>query len=349
MIHREEKPVPLGGEPEWRPGQPHEPQSPPAVSAGTPPPVPVEFVPDITGRVNPAKHPDLAEHKPISFPTQRPNEHVVLLLRRNWTVLARDVIQLVASLIIPPVVLGLLYVYAQISVEPGTGLYVLVVITLGLYYLYSFLAYFHDFIDYHLDIWVVTDQRIVSIEQTGLFNRVVSELNIVRVQDVTSEIKGTIQTFLDYGQVHIQTAGQEARFVFEQVPHPSEVAKVILQVHDRAQTLNELESVRASENYRHELEQGPGQSQPAGQPLQPPQAGQQQFAKPVQPHLPQRQIPVQPTRTQVRVPQPGQIPQQPARPPQPQRPQPPAQAAAPRVAQSVRPEDVPPIQTPPPQ
>lgn len=270
------------------------------------------------------EHYDLKEHRPLHFPTQRPNEHVILLLRRNWTVLARDVIQLVASLIIPPVVLGLLYFYAEVSLEPGSALYAITVIILGLYYLFSFLAYFHDFVDYHLDIWVVTDQRIVSIEQAGLFNRTVSELSVVRVQDVTSEVKGAVQTFLDYGQVHIQTAGQEARFVFEQVPHPSQVAKVILQVHEQAMKSQELERVRQSETYRHELEAQVAQ----------PGVSQQHTAQ-AQPYVPQQQIPVQRMPQQVRMPQPGQMPQPPG-------------AAAPRLPQSVHPSDVPPIQTPPP-
>lgn len=199
---------------------------------------------------------NITEHKPLHFPTQRPNEHVVLLLRRHWTVLARDVLQLVGSLLLPPIVLLLLYYYGAFELTSASALYVFAVMILSLYYLFSYLAFFHDFVDYHLDIWVVTDQRIVSIEQQGLFNRVVSELSILRVQDVTSEIKGKIQTFLDYGQVHIQTAGEQARFVFNQVPHPSQVAKVVLQAHERAMQKSEMEQVRQSEAYRHSMQTG---------------------------------------------------------------------------------------------
>lgn len=176
----------------------------------------------------------LSDHKPLHFPTQRPNEHVVLLLRRHWTVLAYDVTQLVLSLVLPPVLFVFGSFYTSIQIVPNSPVYVLIIFAVSLYYLFSFLAYFHDFVDYHLDIWVVTDQRIVSIEQQGLFNRIVSELNILQVQDVTAETRGKVQTFLDFGSVHIQSAGERQRFVFEQVPHPSEVARIILQVHDRA-------------------------------------------------------------------------------------------------------------------
>ncbi len=259
------------------------------------------------------EHLDLSEHRPLHFPTQRPNEQVVLLLRRHWTVLARDIIQLVASLFVPPIIIALLYAFVNITVVPGSPLYALLVEGFSLYYLFSFLAYFHDFVDYHLDIWVVTDQRIVSIEQIGLFNRVVSELNIMKVQDVSSEIKGQVQTFLDYGQVHIQSAGEKQRFLFEQVPHPAEVAKVILQVHDRTSKLKELENVRQSEVYRQQIgaqydQQVPQYTVPTQQPLNPPIQPQM----PVQPQAPMPTPPSQ-QQPQIRIvppPRPGEIPPQ---------------------------------------
>jgi len=285
-------------------------------------PTPAPFLsPDPRSGSPSARH-DLKEHSPLHFPTQRPNENVVLLLRRNWTVLARDVIQLITSLIVPPVVLAVLYFYADTTIEPGSALYALIIIVLCLYYLFSFLAYFHDFVDYHLDIWVVTDQRVVSIEQEGLFNRTISELNIVKVQDVTSEVRGTVQTFLDYGQVHIQTAGQEARFVFEQVPHPSEVAKVILQVHDRAMKMQELERVRQSEDYRHELEAQGGQG-----------GFIQQLAPVTAIHPQQQKIPVERIPREVRSTQTDQTPQQ--------------TGVTPPWASQPGQSEVPPIYTPP--
>lgn len=215
----------------------------------------------------------MTEHKLLHFPTQRPNEHVILLLRRHWTVLAGDVLQLVVSLVLPPLVLTLIFLFTDFRLDPTTPLYATLVGALSLYYLFSFLAYFHDFVDYHLDIWVVTDQRIVSIEQEGLFNRIVSELNITRIQDVTSQLKGKVQTFLDYGSVHIQTAGEAQRFVFEQVSHPAEVAKVILQVHDRALRQEEVRRMREENHMRHQYDgsqQGlndhmPSMGQPMGQ------------------------------------------------------------------------------------
>lgn len=201
----------------------------------------------------PEKKRGIREHEYIHFPSQRPNEHVLLLLRRHWTVLAKHVFRLVLALILPPIVLSFLYIYLGFELDPAAVLYVFIVLALSLYYLFAFLAYFHDFVDYHLDVWIVTDQRILSIEQSGLFKRVTSELNILQLQDVTSEISGKIQTFLDFGYVYIQTAGQEARFTFEEVHHPSEVCKVILQAHDRAVKQQELLRIQQRAQYEQQI------------------------------------------------------------------------------------------------
>ena len=98
------------------------------------------------------------------------------------------------------------------------------------YYLFIWLFFFHAFVDYYLDIWIVTDRRIVNIEQKGLFAREVSEQKLFRIQDVTSELKGIIPTFLNFGTVYIQTAAEEPRFVFKQIPDPGRVAQTIIKL-----------------------------------------------------------------------------------------------------------------------
>ncbi len=85
--------------------------------------------------------------------------------------------------------------------------------------------------NYYLDAWIVTDRRVIDIEQHGLFNRSVSECHLDRVQDVTAEVKGFLPTFLRYGDVTIQTAGEQNRFVMRNVPDPYGLKDVIVQAH----------------------------------------------------------------------------------------------------------------------
>ncbi|HVM90940.1 MAG TPA: PH domain-containing protein [Verrucomicrobiae bacterium] len=111
----------------------------------------------------------------------------------------------------------------------------------SIFCLFIWLFLFQSFLDYLLDIWIVTNKRILNIEQTGLFSRTVSELRLYRIQDVTSHVNGFIATVFDYGNVEIQTAGEKEHFVFENIPHPTRISKTILDLSelDRKQHLDE--------------------------------------------------------------------------------------------------------------
>ena len=86
------------------------------------------------------------------------------------------------------------------------------------------------FVDYYLDLWVVTNKKILNVEQNGLFARTISELELDKIQDVTSEIDGILPTLLNFGDVSIQTAGEQEHFTFEQVKRPDLIREKILQL-----------------------------------------------------------------------------------------------------------------------
>ena len=77
--------------------------------------------------------------------------------------------------------------------------------------------------DYFLDMWIVTNERIINIEQRGLFSRVVSEMRLNQVQDISSHTHGFLETFLTYGDVTIQTAGEKLQFHFKNIDNPDDV------------------------------------------------------------------------------------------------------------------------------
>ncbi|MDP3971157.1 MAG: PH domain-containing protein [bacterium] len=174
------------------------------------------------------------------FPTQRVDEHIVVMLRRHWIIWSKYVMQLILFNIIPAGIFAFLYYLLDWTIPNEGPIFVGLVLLLSFYYLSIWLVYFHQFVDYRLDVWILTDQRIINIEQQGLFDRVISELNIQKVQDVTSEIRGQAQTFLDYGDVFVQTAGEQQRFVFQNVPHPEEVARLVIKTNDASTQINNV-------------------------------------------------------------------------------------------------------------
>ncbi|MFZ2803605.1 MAG: PH domain-containing protein [Patescibacteria group bacterium] len=109
------------------------------------------------------------------------------------------------------------------------------------FFLSGWLFIFQMFIEYWLDVFIVTDKRILDIDQKGLFDRTVSELRLYRTQDATAQIKGILHTLLDYGDIFVETAGEQERFHFEDIPHPNQIAKAILEMSevDRKEHLDE--------------------------------------------------------------------------------------------------------------
>ncbi len=99
---------------------------------------------------------------------------------------------------------------------------------LSIYYLAIVTFFFQEFIDYYLDTWIVTTERVINIEQHGLFNRVAAEMHLAMVQDVSAEVRGPLHTFLDYGDVHIHSAGPIKSFHFKDIPNPERVRQAIL-------------------------------------------------------------------------------------------------------------------------
>lgn len=90
------------------------------------------------------------------------------------------------------------------------------------------IALFIILADFFLDVWVLTDQRVIAIEQRGLFARTVSEFDLSRIQDVTIEVHGIIPTMFNYGNLMVRTASEHENFIFKQVWRPAMVKDALI-------------------------------------------------------------------------------------------------------------------------
>lgn len=171
-----------------------------------------------------------------------PNEKVLLVVRKHWFVVARQVVVVILLLLAAPLLLGVLPVLtAELDpalVEP------LVNSGLSLYIMVLLIFFFLFWTDYYLDMWIITTERIVDIEQRGLFSREVSEIPLQHVQDVTIEIRGIVETFLRFGTIRIQTAG-EREFTIKNIPRLYEAKNLILKY------------ARSQQNHGRPLQMGP--------------------------------------------------------------------------------------------
>lgn len=167
----------------------------------------------------------------MSFKRQfhlKPGEKIHLELRRHPITFLRHIVLTILAVVVPMVGAGLFF--DGVPTFENAWARLGFVLLGSIYYLSVWLFFFTQFVDFFLDISIVTDRRIIDVHQTGLFNRSVSELDLARVQDVTSEVNGAIGTILDFGRVNVQTAGEQEHFVFESIPHPHRVRQIVLEL-----------------------------------------------------------------------------------------------------------------------
>lgn len=79
---------------------------------------------------------------------------------------------------------------------------------------------------------VLTNMHFIQITQTGLFGRTLSKLSLDELQDVRGSRKGVFGTILNYGEILIETAGNEENFFFRPVADPLNVAEKINDTHE---------------------------------------------------------------------------------------------------------------------
>lgn len=168
----------------------------------------------------------------FTFPGKRADEEIILLLRRHWLIFVFKFLPLFAYLV---VLIVFSFIGQDIFLSAGIQLSdALFGLMLNFMMMAFWTLLFVVWVNYYLDVWIVTNQRIIDIEQFGFFRRRVSEMEYSKIQDVTSDVQGLVATLFNYGFIHVQTAGEVTRFVFQQIPNPVGVKDAIMQIQQRA-------------------------------------------------------------------------------------------------------------------
>ena len=180
------------------------------------------------------------------FQGQHENEDVLRIIHRHWFNIILQYIGIGCATIFLVVIFSILPKAAPITTDALPPL--LLLFLLNTFLLFIWLYVFLIWVDYYFDVWIITNERIVNIEQKGLFNREVSELQFSRIQDVTSVVDGFIPTILNFGDVYVQTAAEEERFVFRQIPDPYTIKDMVMQLSrsgtpEEARQINEKISI----------------------------------------------------------------------------------------------------------
>lgn len=159
-----------------------------------------------------------------------PGEIVVSVVRRHWWRVAVEGFFALALWVALAVVVGVGEFLLHASGTPVSPALALGTFALAGAGLLLWTRFFLLWSDHWLDVWIITDRRVIDIEQKGFFSRQVSSFSHDRIQDVTYEVAGLISTWLHIGNVRIQTASVSTDFVMRQVPNPDLVKEEIQSV-----------------------------------------------------------------------------------------------------------------------
>lgn len=164
------------------------------------------------------------------------NEKIVLTIRKSLLVLFFEFLSLIIVAVLP----FFMYKFAvSHGLEKIPGL-VLNLKTFQFFFclwvLILWTLMFVRYVDFSLDQWILTNERLIDVDQKGFFNRQVSILHLDAVQDITSESKGLFQTIFNLGTLTVQTAATQREFIIRDIPNPE---KIKYQISEQVEKMRE--------------------------------------------------------------------------------------------------------------
>jgi uncharacterized membrane protein YdbT with pleckstrin-like domain len=169
-------------------------------------------------------------------------EEVIRVVRKHWASFIWPVVKTFLILIIPFALsaflfsnyIGVIIFFVWVSVGLGYGLY--------------------QWICWYFDHFIITNLRIVNIDQKTLFARSVSESGLSNIQDVTYEINGFLASLFNYGTVKVMTASNNDSLEMAAIEKPKEVQEIIMDLHGKSKKdLSAQELVEFLEQNKDEI------------------------------------------------------------------------------------------------
>ncbi len=158
------------------------------------------------------------------------NEKIIKVFRKHWLPISLELMSLFLVAIIPIILFSFLRntLFFDLSLRNAYFLFLLYTLFLIFIWILSAIIW----LDFYLDMWVLTDKRLIDVEQKGLFSRDISSLRLDRIQDIKIETHGLVNTLLKIGDVHVQTASAQKEFLIRQINKPDLVKSSINTAHN---------------------------------------------------------------------------------------------------------------------
>ncbi|MCX6745487.1 MAG: PH domain-containing protein [Candidatus Parcubacteria bacterium] len=158
---------------------------------------------------------------------QRPDEEILAVLHCHPIIYLKQII-VTAVLILVTFFL----MFALLSRGPlGVALF-LALLLMGIFY------GGREFYLWYFNACIITNQRVIDIDQKGFFNKTVSEIPFDKILDISYSVKGFWQTILKLGTIKIQAAA--AGFLIENIKEVGKINQLLIDL-IRKQTGKKIE------------------------------------------------------------------------------------------------------------
>lgn len=156
----------------------------------------------------------------LSFETQGSEEKVILILR------AHPITQLfwILNVFIFIFIFAVFNIYV-LAILPFNSLQGFFINIVGMVFIFSYA--FFNFLSWFFNVGIITNKRVVDIDFHNVLYKELSEARLPKIEDITSKSGGYIGSLFNFGNVFVQTAGQEINIEFIKVPNPSGVLNIL--------------------------------------------------------------------------------------------------------------------------
>ena len=153
-----------------------------------------------------------------------------LVVHLHWASLARDLGILVAGLLLPPIIMGVLL---SSLLSDGVVAFIghLVPLLSALWALVLWMTGAILWTRYYLSAWIVTDEYLIHVNQVNLFVREVAGWDMRTVREAEVQADEPLGPMFDYGSIRVKLAGNstESEYIMaDMIPHPGDMCSAIV-------------------------------------------------------------------------------------------------------------------------
>lgn len=98
-----------------------------------------------------------------------------------------------------------------------------------IFILIAFAIFFRVFFNYSQSIFLITNQRVINVDQKGFWKRNIIETEHEKITAVSTDTSGFIKTMLKYGDliIRVSGAGNDQALHIKNIPSPYEIQQKI--------------------------------------------------------------------------------------------------------------------------